>query len=50
MSLARYICEECVQGLEWVEMYMEDPIMVAEFTIYLEQNYCIGDQSGIEMV
>ena len=45
-----YTCEECVQGLEWVEMYMEDPIMVAEFTIYLEQNYCIGDQSGIEMV
>ena len=29
---------------------MEDPIMVAEFTIYLEQNYCIGDQLGIEMV
>ena len=50
MSLVRYTCEECVQGLEWVEMYMEDPIMVAEFTIYLEQNYCIGDQSGIEMV
>ena len=50
MSLARYTCEECVQGLEWVEMYMEDPIMVAEFTIYLEQNYCIGDQLGIEMV
>ena len=48
--MARYTCEECVQGLEWVEMYMEDPIMVAEFTIYLEQNYCIGDQSGIEMV
>ena len=44
LSLARYTCEECVQGLEWVEMYMEDPIMVAEFTIYLEQNYCIGDQ------
>ena len=24
-------------------MYMEDPIMIAEFTIYLEQNYCIGN-------
>ena len=48
--MTRYTCEECVQGLEWVEMYMEDPIMVAEFTIYLEQNYCIGDQLGIEMV
>ena len=44
--MTRYTCEECVQGLEWVEMYMEDPIMVAEFTIYLEQNYCIGDQLG----
>ena len=50
LSMTRYTCEECVQGLEWVEMYMEDPIMVAEFTIYLEQNYCIGDQLGIEMV
>ena len=39
----RYTCEECVQGLDWVEMYMEDPIMIAEFTIYLEQNYCIGN-------
>merc|ERR1712059_201565 len=35
-----YTCEECVEGLEWVKMYMEDPIMVAEYTIYLEQNFC----------
>merc|ERR1719153_702908 len=26
----RYTCEECVAGMEWVESYMEDPIMVAE--------------------
>merc|ERR1711953_20999 len=23
----RYTCEECVLGLEWVENYIEDPIM-----------------------
>merc|ERR1712168_501446 len=23
----RYTCEECIEGLEWVEAYMEDPIM-----------------------
>merc|ERR1712210_194405 len=39
----RYTCEECVEGLNWVQMYMEDPIMIAEFTIYLEQNYCIDE-------
>ena len=42
--LSRYTCEECVEGLNWVQMYMEDPIMIAEFTIYLEQNYCIGER------
>ena len=25
-----------------VEAYIEDPIMVAEFTVYLEQNCCLG--------
>merc|ERR1712183_609823 len=38
-----YTCDECIQGLEWVEAYTEDPIMIAEFTIYLEQNYCLSD-------
>merc|ERR1712127_733866 len=38
-----YTCEECVQGLEWVEAYIEDPIMVAEYTVYLEQNFCLDD-------
>merc|ERR1712051_242671 len=41
--LSKYTCEECVEGLNWVQMYMEDPIMIAEFTIYLEQNYCIDE-------
>merc|ERR1712082_90053 len=30
-SQREYTCEECVQGLEWVEQYMEDPIQVAEY-------------------
>merc|ERR1712147_399013 len=37
-----YTCDECIQGLEWVEAYIEDPIMIAEFVIYLEQNYCLS--------
>ena len=32
-----YTCEECIQGLEWVEAYIEDPIMIAEYVVYLEQ-------------
>jgi len=38
-----YTCEECIQGLEWVEAYIEDPIMIAEYVIYLEQNFCLDD-------
>merc|ERR1719264_740531 len=37
-----YTCDECIQGLEWVEAYIEDPIMIAEYVIYLEQNYCLS--------
>ena len=40
--VVRYTCEECIEGLEWVEMYIEDPVMIAEYVIYLEQNYCQG--------
>merc|ERR1712226_1002398 len=42
----RYTCEECVEGLDWVEAYMEDPVMVAEYTIYLEQNWCLDEWEG----
>merc|ERR1712038_527761 len=42
----RYTCQECVQGLEWVEMYLEDPIMVAEMVVYLEQNFCLDEWTG----
>ena len=39
----RYTCDECVAGLEWVEAYLEDPIQVAEYVIYLQQNFCTSD-------
>merc|ERR1712141_874193 len=42
-SAREYTCDECIQGLEWVEMYLEDPIMIAEFRIYLELNFCLSD-------
>jgi hypothetical protein len=42
-AILRYTCEECIQGLEWVEMYIEDPIMIAEYVVYLEQNFCHSD-------
>merc|ERR1712055_1213206 len=39
----RYTCEECVEGLDWVKAYMEDPIIVAEMVVYLEQNFCLDE-------
>ena len=43
MSLClSYTCEECVEGLEWVQAYMQDPLWVAEYTLYLEQNFCVN--------
>merc|ERR1711915_1045814 len=41
-----YTCEECIEGLEWVQAYLLDPVMIAEFTIYLEQNVCIDEWEG----
>ena len=38
--LIRYTCQECIEGLEWVEAYMNDPLWVAEYTLYLEENFC----------
>merc|ERR1712055_893120 len=46
MRSGRYTCEECVQGLEWVEAYIEDPVMIAEYVIYLEQNFCQDGWEG----
>ena len=30
--------------MEFVEAYMRDPLWVAEYTLYLEQNFCVHDQ------
>merc|ERR1711911_20148 len=41
-SAREYTCDECIQGLDWVEAYLEDPIMIAEYVVYLEQNFCLS--------
>ena len=50
--ITRFTCPECVEGMEWVEAYMTDPLWVAEYTVYLEQNYCVGthDPHCVDMV
>ena len=45
---ARYTCAECVEGLEMVGAYMRDPLWVAEYTLYLEQEFCPGLQGAEE--
>ena len=37
-----FTCDECVEGLEVVGAYMTDPLWIAEYTLYLEQNFCVG--------
>merc|ERR1712142_358050 len=36
----RFTCEECIEGLEWVGAHMTDPLWVAEYVVYLQQNWC----------
>ena len=36
-DLSYITCEECIEGMEWVQAYMTDPLWVAEYTLYLEQ-------------
>merc|ERR1711868_358079 len=48
-----YTCEECVEGLEVVEAYMTDPLWIAEYTLYLEQNFCptqVEAESCVDLV
>merc|ERR1711988_486922 len=35
-----FTCEECIEGMEWIEAYMEDPIFQAEAALFLEQHWC----------
>jgi hypothetical protein len=46
----KFTCDECIEGLEWVQAYMLDPIVVAEMTIYLEQQGCIDEWEGCKEV
>merc|ERR1711874_574426 len=43
---------ERVEGMEWVGAYMNDPLWIAEYVVYLEQNFCVGhnDHHCIDMV
>ena len=50
MLLSRFTCDECVEGMEFVEAYMRDPLWVAEYTLYLEQNFCVHDQVSSDCV
>merc|ERR1711997_565273 len=45
-AVKEYTCDECIQGLEWVEAYIEDPITIAEYVVYLEQNFCQDGWEG----
>merc|ERR1712012_663183 len=45
-----FTCAECVEGMEFVEAYMRDPLWVAEYTLYLEQNFCVHDQGDMKCV
>ena len=40
----RFTCNECVEGLQFVEAYMNDPLWVNEYTLYLELNFCASHQ------
>merc|ERR1719507_1661708 len=35
-----YTCEECIEGMEWIEAYFEDPIFQVEALLWLELNWC----------
>ena len=48
----RFTCPECVEGMEMVGLYMNDPLWISEYTVYLEQNFCVGhnDHHCVDMV
>jgi len=53
LETIEYTCQECIEGLEWVGAYMRDPLWIAEYTLYLEEDFCskTGDsQRCIELV
>merc|ERR1712127_11314 len=38
-----YTCEECVEGMEFIEAYLEDPIFQGEASLFLQQHWCKED-------
>ena len=48
----RFTCPECLEGMELVGAYMTDPLWISEYTVYLEQNFCVGhnDHHCVDMV
>jgi len=47
-----FTCPECLEGMELVGAYMTDPLWISEYTVYLEQNFCVGhnDHHCVDMV
>merc|ERR1719266_2086468 len=39
-----FTCDECIEGMEWIEAYMEDPIFQAEAALFLEQHWCTPER------
>ena len=52
VSCVRFTCPECLEGMELVGAYMTDPLWISEYTVYLEQNFCVGhnDHHCVDMV
>ena len=36
-STSSFTCEECIEGMEWIEAYMEDPIFQVLFHLKLKK-------------
>ena len=45
-----YTCSECMEGLEWVGGYLTDPMWVAEYSLYLQDNFCPGQSHPSQCV
>merc|ERR1719458_1677285 len=39
-----FTCDECIEGMEWIEAYLEDPIFQAEAALFLEQHWCTPER------
>merc|ERR550517_1294232 len=39
-----FTCDECIEGMEWIEAYLEDPIFQVEAALFLEQHWCTPER------